>query len=125
MKSINLNKDLNEIYTLTEFIEKIIQKKDFQIDLMLEEVLVNIVNYSKCEYITVNAEFENSILTVEFIDNGTVFNPLLKEDPKFPDCIEDAEIGGLGIYLTKKLADELEYNHINDENHLKIIKKVE
>lgn len=81
MKSINLNKDLNEIYTLTEFIEKIIQKKDFQIDLMLEEVLVNIVNYSKCEYITVNAEFENSILTVEFIDNGTVFNPLLKEDP--------------------------------------------
>ena len=125
MKSINLNKDLNEIYTLTEFIEKIIQKKDFQIDLMLEEVLVNIVNYSKCEYITVNAEFENSILTVEFIDNGTVFNPLLKEDPKFPDCIEDAEIGGLGIYLTKKLADELEYNHIIDENHLKIIKKVE
>ena len=125
MKSINLNKDLNEIYTLTEFIEKIIQKKDFQIDLMLEEVLVNIVNYSKCEYITVNAEFENSILTVEFIDNGTVFNPLLKEDPKFPECIEDAEIGGLGIYLTKKLADELEYNHINDENHLKIIKKVE
>ena len=125
MKSINLNKDINEIYTLTEFIEKIIQKKDFQIDLMLEEVLVNIVNYSKCEYITVNAEFENSILTVEFIDNGTVFNPLLKEDPKFPDCIEDAEIGGLGIYLTKKLADELEYNHINDENHLKIIKKVE
>ena len=92
MKSINLNKDLNEIYTLTEFIEKIIQKKDFQIDLMLEEVLVNIVNYSKCEYITVNAEFENSILTVEFIDNGTVFNPLLKEDPKFPDCIEAAEI---------------------------------
>lgn len=125
MKSINLNKDLNEVYTLTEFIEKIIQKKDFQIDLMLEEVLVNIVNYSKCEYITVNAEFENSILTVEFIDNGTAFNPLLKEDPKFPDCIEDAEIGGLGIYLTKKLADELEYNHINDENHLKIIKKVE
>ena len=62
---------------------------------------------------------------MEFIDNGTVFNPLLKEDPKFPDCIEDAEIGGLGIYLTKKLADELEYNHINDENHLKIIKKVE
>ena len=42
-----------------------------------------------------------------------------------PKNIEEAEIGGLGIYLTKELADELEYQYENDENHLIIIKNVE
>ena len=70
-------------------------------------------------------EYETPTLTVEFIDNGIEFNPLLKENPKTPKNIEEAEIGGLGIYLTKELADELEYQYENDENHLIIIKNVE
>ena len=70
-------------------------------------------------------EYETPTLTVEFIDNGIEFNPLLKESPKTPKNIEEAEIGGLGIFLTKELADELEYKYENDENHLIIIKNVE
>jgi anti-sigma regulatory factor (Ser/Thr protein kinase) len=70
-------------------------------------------------------EYDNPTLTIEFIDNGIEFNPLLNENPNLPDTIEDAEIGGLGIFLSKELADELEYDYINGENHLKIIKKVE
>ena len=65
------------------------------------------------------------ILTIVFIDNGIEFNPLLKENPDFPDNIDDANIGGLGIYLTKQMADDLHYEYKNGENHLKIIKKVE
>ncbi|MER2014226.1 MAG: ATP-binding protein, partial [Methanobrevibacter sp.] len=64
-------------------------------------------------------------LTMEFIDNGFEFNPLLKEDPVLPDNLDEAQIGGLGIFLTKELADELEYHYENGENHLIIIKKVE
>ena len=101
------------------------QKKNHQVSLIVEETFTNIVKYSKTEFITVNAEYGNSTLTLEFIDNGIEFNPLLREEYKQPQTVEEAEIGGIGIILTKEFADELCYQRINNENHLKIIKKVE
>ena len=117
--------DINELYRLNEFINDLIQKEDFQVDLILEEVFANIVEYSESKYIDIYADFKNPTLTVEFVDNGIPFNPLLKEDPELPDNIDDAKIGGLGIFLTKEMADEIDYHYINGENHLKIVKKVE
>ena len=125
MKSISLKPELKELYRLNEFILNELPEENLQVNLILEELFVNIVNYSKAEYIKVNIEFETPLLTMEFIDNGIEFNPLLKENPKLPETIDEAQIGGLGIFLTKEMADELEYQHVNGENHLKIIKKVE
>lgn len=125
MNSISLKPELNELYTLNEFILTRINKENLQLDLIVEEIFVNIVNYSKTDFINVKVEFENPTLTIEFIDNGVEFNPLLKENPKTPKTIDDAEIGGLGIFLTKELADTIDYKYVNGENHLKIIKNVE
>lgn len=125
MKSITLKPELNELYALNEFILTELNPEDLQVNFIVEEIFVNIVNYSKTEYITVNLEYEKPTLTLEFIDNGIEFNPLLKEDQPRPNNIEDAQIGGLGIFLTKQIADELDYHYLNGENHLKIIKKVE
>ncbi len=125
MNSITLKPELNELYALNEFILDKLPQENLHVCLIVEEIFVNIVKYSKTDYITVNVEYENQTLTMEFIDNGIQFNPLLKEDPKVPTSIDDAEIGGLGIFLTKEMADDLDYHHINGENHLKIIKKVE
>ena len=125
MNSITLKPEIQELYTLNEFISNELQEENLQVNLIVEEIFANIVNYSNTDYITVNVEYETPTLTVEFMDNGIEFNPLLKENPKTPKNIEEAEIGGLGIYLTKELADELEYQYENDENHLIIIKNVE
>ena len=125
MKSVTLKPDLQELYPLNEFILEELPEENLQVNLIVEEIFVNIVDYSKTEFITVNIEYEEPTLTLEFIDNGIQFNPLLKEDPETPTTIEDSQIGGLGIFLTKEMADELYYHYTNGENHLKIIKKVE
>ena len=125
MSSITLKPELNELHTLNEFILNELPQENLQVNLIVEEIFVNIVNYSNSDFITVNAEYKDSILTIEFIDNGIEFNPLLKEDPEIPNSIDEAQIGGLGIFLTKKIADELDYQYLNFENHLKITKKVE
>ena len=124
MKTLKLKPELNELYTLNEFIHTEIVKDNFQLDLIIEELFVNIVNYSNTDYIIVNCDNEESCAIIEFVDNGVEFNPLLKEKPKIAEKIEDAEIGGRGIYLVKNLADEIEYYRENDENHFKIIKNV-
>lgn len=124
MNTITLKPEISELYTLTEFITKEMGEENFQVNLIVEETFVNIVNYSKTESVTVNVEFENNSVTLEFIDNGIEFNPLLKEKPAVPNNIDEAEVGGLGILLTKEMADELDYHYENGENHLKIIKNV-
>jgi anti-sigma regulatory factor (Ser/Thr protein kinase) len=124
MNSITLKPEMTELHVLNEFILNELSKEDMQVNLIAEEIFVNIVNYSKTDFITVNADYADSILTLEFVDNGIKFNPLLKEDPEFPNDIDDVNIGGFGILLAKELADELEYHYIDGENHLKIIKTV-
>lgn len=125
MNSITLKPELSELYTLNEFILNEFPQENIQVNLIVEEIFVNIVNYSKAEFINVNVEYERPTLTLEFIDDGIEFNPLLKEDQALPNNIDEAKIGGLGIFLTKQIADELDYHYLNGENHLKIIKRVE
>lgn len=124
MNSISLKPEITELYDLNDFILDKIKKENLKVNLIVEEIFVNIANYSKADSITVNVDFESPTLTIEFIDNGAEFNPLIKEDPKTPKTIEEAEIGGLGIFLAKEMVDDINYNYINGENHLKIIKKV-
>jgi len=125
MSSIILKPKLTELYTLNEFILNELQEENLHVNLIVEEVFVNIVKYSKADFIKVNVEYENETLIMKFIDNGIEFNPLLKEKHDLPKDIDEAQIGGLGIFLTKQISDELYYNYIDGENHLKIIKKVE
>lgn len=125
MSSIILKPKLTELYTLNEFILNELQEENLHVNLIVEEVFVNIVKYSKADFIKVNVEYKNETLIMEFIDNGIEFNPLLKEKHDLPKDIDEAQIGGLGIFLTKQISDELYYNYIDGENHLKIIKKVE
>ena len=125
MNSITLKPELNELYALNEFILNELPEENLQVNLIVEEVFSNIINYSKTDFRTVNVEFNACLLTLEFIDDGIEFNPLLKEDPKLPENIDEAQIGGLGIFLTKQMADDISYEYLNGENHLKIIKKVE
>ncbi|MBQ8017002.1 ATP-binding protein [Methanobrevibacter sp.] len=125
MSFLKITPNIDNLYQLNEFIHSIILKEDFQVDLIVEEVFVNIVNYSHSDFIQVNVDYTDKTLKMEFIDNGIEFNPLLKEDVNLPNNIDDAEVGGLGIHITKELSDEISYEYVNGENHLKIIKIVE
>ena len=124
MNSLKLKAELEQLYVLNDFIGQHYPNKDMTLKLIVEEIFVNIVNYSDAEYVIVNVESEN-YLTIEFIDNGIQFDPTLKEDPETPKTLDEAQVGGLGILLVKNYADEILYTYENGENHLKIIKKVE
>ena len=123
MNSITLKPEINQLAKLNEFLHEKIPEYDLQMELMVEEVFVNIVSYSDCSIITVQADSENNECILEFIDDGIEFNPLL-EEAELPENIEDAKIGGLGIHLVKEISDDLLYSYEHGKNHLKIIKKL-
>ena len=124
MKSINLEPKVENLHMINKFIEEELSIKQMDIKLIVEEIFINIVNYSECNYIKVFFELNDNKLKIIFVDDGIKFNPLLKENPEFPDNIDDVQIGGLGIHLVKSISDEIYYEYIDDENHLTIIKGV-
>lgn len=123
MSSIELKPDISELYKLNDFIHDI-APDDFHTDLIVEEIFVNIVNYSNTDFIIVNVDYADQLLTLEFVDNGIEFNPLLEEEYIAPESIEESQIGGLGIHITKQLAEDISYNYSDGKNHLKITVKV-
>lgn len=55
MSSISLKPELSELYPLNEYITNILKKEDLKVNLIVEEVFVNIVNYSNAKHVTVAA----------------------------------------------------------------------
>ena len=102
----------------------------FQIDLAVEEIFVNISHYAYSPdkgTVQIDCSVEKTAdapakLTVSFTDKGKAFNPLAKPDPDITLSVEEREIGGLGIFLTKKYMDSVLYERKDNQNILTFTK---
>ena len=75
---------------------------------------------------TVRIEVGGDPLTVSitFIDGGKPYDPLAKTDPDVTLAAEERNIGGLGIFITKKYMDDVVYEYRNGKNVLTLKKTV-
>ena len=99
------------------------------IDLAVEEVFINIASYAYDTEIgtaTVQVTVLQDPLSVEitFIDNGTRYDPLAKEDPDITLPKQKRKKGGLGIFMVKKTMDDVVYEYKDGKNILTIKKKL-
>ena len=95
----------------------------------IEEVFVNVAHYAYGEGegdMTLGISFDEQSrhITFRMTDRGTPFDPLKKPDPDITLSAEDREIGGLGIFITKKTMDAVTYAYENGENILTMMKKI-
>ena len=95
----------------------------------IEEVFVNVAHYAYGDGegdVTLGVEFDEKSreITFRMADKGIPFDPLKKPDPDITLSTEEREIGGLGIFITKKTMDRVTYAYENGENILTMIKKI-
>lgn len=126
------NASIDELDNVLSFIDNEIKDiKDSKLltkfNLVVEEVFVNIVSYAYDDTntnntvtISINDSDDKTIIT--FIDSGKHFNPLIKDDPDLSLDVDERPIGGLGIYLVKKMMDNVEYEYKDNKNILTIEK---
>jgi len=99
------------------------QKETGRIELALEEALVNICNYSYPEEpgdAEVSCKQDNRRFIIEIIDSGIPFDMTSLPAPDLAPSIEKRKIGGLGIFLIKKMVDEVRYRREGNFNILKL-----
>lgn len=95
--------------------------------LALEELFVNVASYA---YGSGAGDVEVSIaldedahrIRVELADEGVPFDPFSHGDYVFPESIDDARIGGLGILLVERLMDSVAYRREAGRNVVTIEK---
>ena len=95
----------------------------------IEEVFVNVARYAYKDgegELSLGIGFDKEKRTIKFrmTDRGIPFDPLKKPDPDITLPAEEREIGGLGIYITKKTMDSVDYYYENGENILVMTKNI-
>ena len=95
----------------------------------LEEAIANVVMYAYPNEegkhkIILNAVFENGELVFTLIDSGVPFDPTKAPEADITLSAQDRPIGGLGIFLIRKIMNEISYQRVNNENHLIMKKRI-
>jgi uncharacterized protein (TIGR02172 family) len=98
-------------------------KAQMEIDLAVEEIFVNIATYAYAPnrgkaVVKVEVSQDPVSVTITFLDHGIPYDPLSKEDPDVSLPAEEREIGGLGIFLTKQVMDQVAYEYRDGQNIL-------
>ena len=101
----------------------------FKLRLSIEEAVENVVRYAYDGGIGwleagTSLDHDTLVLTIELRDAGVPFNPLAQPDPDITAKAEDRKVGGLGIYLCKKLMDSISYRYENGNNVLTMKKLI-
>lgn len=103
------------------------QLKTFE--LALEEIFMNIVMHGAQPGSTPLVEVllqraaESVTMTVE--DNGPEFNPLSLPPPDVTASLADRPVGGLGVFLVRKMMDTVSYSRIAGRNQLRMSKRLD
>ena len=129
------NASMDELNNVLKFIgDGIKDIKDSKLlkkfNLVVEEIFVNIVSYAYPDSdtnntVTISIKDNDDKTIITFIDSGKHFNPLIKDDPDLSLSVDERPIGGLGIYLVKKMMDNVEYEYKDNKNILTIEKRHE
>ncbi|HPI38139.1 MAG TPA: ATP-binding protein [Ignavibacteriaceae bacterium] len=131
--SFKIKNDISELSFVKEEIDKILSKLSLSknisndIHLVVEEAVINVISYAfqddtehEIEILVIT---NSNLISIEIIDDGMEFDPINVCDPTDLNAsLEDRKVGGLGIYLIKKLMDEVNYKRFENKNILTLIK---
>jgi anti-sigma regulatory factor (Ser/Thr protein kinase) len=97
-----------------------------EIELILEEWWTNLINYAFTQtdkpLVSVEIGSASPLVHIQVIDNGVPFDPAARSDPDLTLPVEERPIGGLGIYMMKKLSASLKSERSDGHNVLRIEK---
>ena len=131
MKELIIEANIEKLHEVINFVNEELERNHcptgyhINVDLAVEEIFVNIAHYAYPPsggkvVITVTVGEE---VVIQFEDTGKSYNPLEHPDPDLDMPVMERKIGGLGIFLVKKVMDKVDYMRIDNKNVLVITKK--
>ena len=129
MEHITIPAQIDKLDVLQDFISALMPDEKVLNNVLIaaEEIFVNIAHYAYTPDtgdVFVDADINQNHIILEFRDSGKPYDPVNRIDPDTSLSAEEREIGGLGIFMVKKLMDEVRYEYRDGENCLTICKNM-
>lgn len=126
---LEIDADINKLPEVNAFIGRFLTaagcsiKKEMEVELAVEEVFANIASYAYKgkegkAYFKVMLSEDPSVISICIVDDGIPYDPLARENPDITLPADKREVGGLGVFLTKQVVDEIEYERKDGQNIL-------
>ena len=125
--SITVIADDKSMIPVSEFAKSLTEKLAVvpkvanKVSIAVDEIYSNIINYSGAELATISYEIKDGRLYITFTDDGIPYNPLEAEEPDITLSAEERKIGGLGIFMVKKMTESMEYTYEDGKNILSLV----
>ena len=133
-ETLVLKNDVHEVAKFSTFIKSVLEKMNVEkslarsLRLAIEEAVVNVIDYAYPAGQTGDVEVcvmsDGETMKTVITDSGVAFDPTAKEKADTSLSAEDRQIGGLGILLVRELMDTINYERIDGQNVLTLIKKL-
>ena len=133
-ETLTLKNDVHEVARFSSFMKSVTEKLDIQkslghqLRLAIEEAVVNVINYAYPTgtegNVTIKIASDGNTLHCQIIDAGKPFDPTTKEKTDITLSAEERQVGGLGILLVRELMDSINYERIEGQNILTLMKNI-
>ena len=116
--------NMESVAEVAAFVEEQLEKLEVPMRLTtklmisVDEIYSNIVRYSHATQASITVSREENTIQLVFEDDGKPYNPLEAEEPDITASAEDRTIGGLGIFMVRKMMDQVDYSYHNGRNVL-------
>lgn len=132
-KRLSVKSTTSNLSTIRNFIKKLSAQAGFdeettnKIVLATDEACTNIIKhaykYSVSGQININVNYRNKKFSVSITDQGSHFNSKSIKEPDLKKYYEEKRIGGLGMFLMRKIMDEVKYSQTaSQKNKVTLIK---
>lgn len=123
---LTVTPDKQSVAAVADFVSEALQRYEVSTKLAtkaqiaVDEIYSNIVYYSGAKVATVSIVADEKKLSIAFADDGKPYDPTSATEPDITLSAEERELGGLGIYMVKKMAAKINYKYENGKNLLTV-----
>ena len=129
--SLTVTTTRDELKNIASFVEDMGVRENwpfelvFKVNLVLEELGLNIMDYGHDEgihEIDIVVTSEEDAVTIEVVDDGRPFDPV-NDAPEVDveSSVQDRLVGGLGLHIVRTTMDEMSYRREQGKNHLTLV----
>ncbi len=133
MQTLTLRASFDVLDQVRTFVGEIARRAGFSerdiysVQLAADEAASNVIEHAyggtTNGQFVLGCEFQSGRLIITVLDHGKSFDPSKVDEPDLKADLADRKVGGLGIYLMRKLMDEVHYESTAAGNLLSLIKR--
>ena len=119
--------DQESVSKVSDFLDGCVEEYEipmrvgYSLKIVADEIFSNIVHYSGAKTAEILFRNDADTVTLIFRDSGLPYNPMEADEPDITAGVEERAIGGLGLFMVKKMAEHVAYEYVSGQNQMTVV----